>query len=240
MSLIEVVIAVALLGMMSTAMMGAIFMTERSSQIQRHSALADAEMRRFTDWVQERDYTPCADPNGVVSARTNPLPLGAGAWSMVVGDPEAASTDTGLVVTGNGIPANTYVGTVVPGIGFLLSSSPTTQVHVNNTMPGTTQNITVHAKDYRGYTTSSTAFTAEFDAEMGDSGVRFADQALGDGNFTNGTDDFAGDITYSDRDETSCATDVDPGAQELFLKVTYTEGGFTFERTASVVKRHLN
>jgi hypothetical protein len=50
-----------------------------------------------------------------------------------VSDLFIVAADTGRQVTGTGIPAGTYVGTVTPGIGFLLSASPISQANVNAT-----------------------------------------------------------------------------------------------------------
>ena len=57
--------------------------------------------------------------------------------SPMVFDSSIQSVDNSKPVTGTGIPANTYVGTVTPGTSFLLSSSPTSQVNVNATANGT-------------------------------------------------------------------------------------------------------
>jgi hypothetical protein len=45
-------------------------------------------------------------------------------------------------VTGTGIPPFTYVGTVTPGVSFLLSSTPSAQVDVPATSDGTTVTVT--------------------------------------------------------------------------------------------------
>jgi hypothetical protein len=62
--------------------------------------------------------------------------------SATVLDPRIASTDQGRPVTGTGIPANTFVGTVTPGVSFLLSSSNSSQINVNATANGTTVTTT--------------------------------------------------------------------------------------------------
>lgn len=235
-SLIEVLMAVVILGMTSTTMMGAIFATERSSQLQRASALADAEMRRFADWVQQRDYTPCADPMGMVSTRTAQGFYVGGTTNALIASGDLQAADVGLRVSAPGLPPKAYIGTVVNPYIFYLSSSPTSQVDLIAPGSGNTNvYFTIYARDYRGFTASSSAFKAEIE------GIRFANQELGDGVFTeNGTDSFAGTISFGERGATSCASGSDPGAQELRLKVTYTEGGEAFPRSVSVVKRSLN
>lgn len=59
--------------------------------------------------------------------------VGTTSGSNVVTDPSITSADTGRSVTGAGIPANSFVGTVTPGVQFLLSSSATAQSGVNAT-----------------------------------------------------------------------------------------------------------
>jgi hypothetical protein len=62
--------------------------------------------------------------------------------SATVLDSRAAAADLHKLVTGAGIPANTFVGTVTPGVSFKLSSSDTTQVDVPATASGTLVNVT--------------------------------------------------------------------------------------------------
>lgn len=57
--------------------------------------------------------------------------------SATVADTAITALDQGRAVTGTGVPANTYVGTVTAGVSFLLSSSATSQVNVNASAPGT-------------------------------------------------------------------------------------------------------
>jgi hypothetical protein len=63
--------------------------------------------------------------------RTDPATVTNGQDSVT--DDFIVAADTGRQVTGTGIPAGTYVGTVTPGVGFLLSASPTSQINVNAT-----------------------------------------------------------------------------------------------------------
>jgi hypothetical protein len=58
---------------------------------------------------------------------------GTTSGSATVTDTAIAAADFGKAVTGAGIPANTFVGTVTASTSFLLSSSPTSQVNVNAT-----------------------------------------------------------------------------------------------------------
>jgi hypothetical protein len=57
--------------------------------------------------------------------------------SATVTDALITANDRGFGVTGPGIPTGTYVGTVTPGVSFLLSSSPSSQVNVTATATGT-------------------------------------------------------------------------------------------------------
>lgn len=70
-------------------------------------------------------------------AQTSRANTGTTTTSPTVTDTAAVATDTGRLVVGAGIPVNTYVGTVTPGVGYLLSSSPTSQVNVNATATAT-------------------------------------------------------------------------------------------------------
>jgi hypothetical protein len=68
------------------------------------------------------------------TVRTDTVAVTSG--SATVSDTTITAADQGRPVTGTGIPANSYVGTVTPGTSFLLSSSPTSQVNVNGTASG--------------------------------------------------------------------------------------------------------
>lgn len=57
--------------------------------------------------------------------------------SPTVSDTGIAANDQGRLITGTGIPASAYVGTVTPGVSFLLSSRPDSQVNANATASGT-------------------------------------------------------------------------------------------------------
>jgi hypothetical protein len=66
--------------------------------------------------------------------RTDLVTLTSG--QPAVTDSSITAADQGRGVSGSGIPANSYVGTVTPGVSFLLSSSATKQVNVNATTTG--------------------------------------------------------------------------------------------------------
>jgi hypothetical protein len=61
-SLVEVLCAVILLGAVMTTMMSAILATTVTSDQVRASALADAELHRYADYVRTKGYESCADP----------------------------------------------------------------------------------------------------------------------------------------------------------------------------------
>jgi hypothetical protein len=82
---------------------------------------------------------PCSAPAncfpGNGPGRTDAATVSSG--SATVLDASVQATDTGDPVSGTGIPAGTFVGTVTAGTSFLLSSSSTSQVNVNATANGT-------------------------------------------------------------------------------------------------------
>jgi hypothetical protein len=86
-----------------------------------------------------REPAPCAAPQncfpGNGPGRTDAATVTSG--SPTVLDSSVQATDVGDVVSGTGIPPNTFVGTVTAGTSFLLSSSATSQVNVNATASGT-------------------------------------------------------------------------------------------------------
>jgi hypothetical protein len=45
--------------------------------------------------------------------------------SQTVGDTHALSTDAGLPITGTGIPTNTFISTVTPGVGYTVTNAAT-------------------------------------------------------------------------------------------------------------------
>lgn len=73
------------------------------------------------------------------SSRTDTATVTSG--SATVTDSSITAADKDKQVTGTGIPLGTYVGTVNPGVSFLLSSSATSQVNVNATANGTSVTI---------------------------------------------------------------------------------------------------
>jgi len=72
-----------------------------------------------------------------VRAARSAASTGTTSGSATVTDPGILALEKGATVTGAGIPANTFVGTVAPGASYLLSSSPTSQVNVLATATGT-------------------------------------------------------------------------------------------------------
>jgi lysophospholipase L1-like esterase len=63
--------------------------------------------------------------------------------SATVQDTAIGAADAGKPVSGAGIPANSYVGTVTPGVSFLLSSSASSQVNVTATATAANLPITI-------------------------------------------------------------------------------------------------
>ena len=86
-----------------------------------------------------REPAPCAAPQncfpGNGPGRTDAATVTSGSDNVL--DASIKASDTGNTVTGTGIPAGTFVGTVTAGTSFLLSSSATSQVNVNATASGT-------------------------------------------------------------------------------------------------------
>ena len=72
--------------------------------------------------------------------------------SATVADTSILTADYGRAVTGVGVPAGTYVGTVTNGVSFLLSSTSGSQNNVNATAPGVAVNIGTEVKIPAGYT----------------------------------------------------------------------------------------
>gem|GEM_PF-3240200 len=73
--------------------------------------------------------------------------------SPVVTDTHIGSGDQGQLVSGAGIPAATYVGTVTAGTSFRLSSSPSSQIDVNATGTSTVS-LAIGMYSWWGYGTS--------------------------------------------------------------------------------------
>lgn len=78
---------------------------------------------------------------GATTVRTVTVTSGSDA----VADTAATGLERGQAISGTGIPTATWVGTVTPGTGYLLSSSPTTQTNVNATANGTSVTLTAPA-----------------------------------------------------------------------------------------------
>jgi prepilin-type N-terminal cleavage/methylation domain-containing protein len=162
-TLIETLISVVILGMISTTFMGGLILMERGSAMQRASAAADMEMRRYMDWIQSVTYTSCANPA------------------------------SGHYVTG------------------FVASDATVLTSAIDTSQGSGEGIL-------------------FSQQLSYSGVVADDDLFGTG---------PKNMTFVPRASSTCPTS-DPGAQRIFLKVTYNDGSINVVRTASVVKRYEN
>lgn len=93
-------------------------------------------------WVNEQLANPT--PQTIVSVTDGPIRNDSATVTNLsdsVTDSSILAGDLGRPVTGTGIPAGTYVGTVTAGVSFLLSSSATSQVNVNATSNGTSVNV---------------------------------------------------------------------------------------------------
>lgn len=84
----------------------------------------------LTQWFAASDYF-----NFYVYAENNKKSqtVGTTSGSATVTNPLIQATDLGAPITGTGIPANSFVGTVTPGVSFLLSSANSSQSNVNAT-----------------------------------------------------------------------------------------------------------
>jgi prepilin-type N-terminal cleavage/methylation domain-containing protein len=159
-TLVETLISVVILGMVSTTFMGGLILMERGSAMQRASAAADMEMRRYTDWIQTVTYASCAQPGHYVTGF-------AGSTAQL----------TAAIDTSQG-----------GGEGILFSQ------------------------------------------QLSYSGVVADEDGFGTG---------SKNMTFVPRASSTCPSS-DPGAQRIFLKVTYNDGSINVVRTASIVKRYQN
>lgn len=92
--------------------------------------------------------TSRSDTSGVKTSTTTPT---------IITDPEIVATDAGKQVTGPGIPAGSYVGTVTAGVKFILWKSPVvaggtqnvtaTSTSLTIVLTGETYNVTVTGTD---------------------------------------------------------------------------------------------
>jgi hypothetical protein len=99
-----------------------------------------------TAQVPATGVLPTASGTSVtIGTRTDTMTVTSG--SATVADTSILAGDTGETITGTGIPANTFVGTVTAGSSFLLSSSATSQVNVNATASGSSVVIGLPAPD---------------------------------------------------------------------------------------------
>lgn len=70
--------------------------------------------------------------------------------SASITDPDILASDFGRKVSGDGIPGGAYVGTVTPGVGFLLSSTRGSQTNLNAIATGATVGINISGRAYLG------------------------------------------------------------------------------------------
>ena len=68
--------------------------------------------------------------------------------SPTIVDSSITAADIGRSVFGTGIPTGAYVGTVTPGVGFLLSSSYISQINIFATATRTNSSITIFDTNY--------------------------------------------------------------------------------------------
>lgn len=97
---------------------------------------------------------------GGARPRTDTVTITAGSATVV--DAAYLSSDTGKLITTTGtatLPSPTYVGSATGG-GFLLSSSPTSQVNVNAGGTGTSTTATVIPQGFTGHMGSLIHFTS--------------------------------------------------------------------------------
>lgn len=93
---------------------------------------------RFPRWVNKVGVRVSWAPS---TSRTDTA--GTTTGSPVVTDTLVSAADQGKPVSGTGIPANTFVGTVIAGTSFRLSSSSSSQVDVNATVTNAAASVTI-------------------------------------------------------------------------------------------------
>ncbi|HAM01854.1 MAG TPA: hypothetical protein DCQ30_06450 [Acidimicrobiaceae bacterium] len=126
-TLVELLIAIVIIALSVSALLGALITSLTSSAEHRSLANLDTVVKGF---AEAATYQLELQPN-----RTDTATVTSGSDS--VADSSISVADQGKALTGTGIPTGTYVGTVIVGTSFLLSSSPGSQVDVNATGNGT-------------------------------------------------------------------------------------------------------
>ena len=59
-TLVEMLITVAILGVVAVAMFGAIFTSVKASDLANRRTIAETELRRYAEYVRAANYSPCA------------------------------------------------------------------------------------------------------------------------------------------------------------------------------------
>lgn len=67
-SLVELLVSISIMGIAVVGMAASIFSIVSISDIERRQSLAEAEVRRFAEAVQARQYVACADPAAYLAA----------------------------------------------------------------------------------------------------------------------------------------------------------------------------
>jgi len=129
-TLIELLIAIVIISLSVTALLGMLITSLTSSA--EHRSLADLD-------TVVKSFAESATYQVQQKSRTDAATVTSGSDS--VADTSILASDQGKTVTGTGIPTGTYVGSVTTGTGFLLSSSTTSQVNVNATANGSSVTI---------------------------------------------------------------------------------------------------
>jgi len=129
-TLIELLIAIVIISLSVTALLGMLITSLTSSA--EHRSLADLD-------TVVKSFAESATYQIQQKSRTDTATVTSGSYS--VADSSITASDQGQAVSGTGIPTGTYVGSVTTGTSFLLSSSPTSQVNVSATANGSSVTI---------------------------------------------------------------------------------------------------
>ncbi|HXX91734.1 MAG TPA: Ig-like domain repeat protein [Acidimicrobiales bacterium] len=129
-TLIELLMAIVILSLTVAALFGGLITVITASAEHRSLAAIDTLLNSFSQSVQYQVQLQPQPRSDATAATTNGSP--------VVTDSAIGASDFGKPVSGTGIPANSYVGTVTPGSSFLLSSAAGgPQANVDATATGT-------------------------------------------------------------------------------------------------------
>jgi prepilin-type N-terminal cleavage/methylation domain-containing protein len=94
-TLIEMLIAVSIMGTCVITMVGTIFTMVVTSSYNRNRSVAEVELRKFADLVGAYDYVDCAQAAEYNAAYT--APMGESAQSQVTGTLKSGSTESLLL-----------------------------------------------------------------------------------------------------------------------------------------------